>query len=1061
MADPEADDDVPQPEEGEEGGVDVPKDGEEATAEDAQEAGAEEDEEQPDVDATRKMSASDVPEDDFDPGEPGEFEELVQEIVMEVNVLRRNPTAYAEEMEQLKSCYDTTLIMYPESETVFNTEEGVEALQECIDTLMELEPLPAVVISQAVCRACDMHLEDMQKNNLCSHIGSDGSTPEDRLSKVGDYREQCAENVIVGRMTAKEVIWHMLIDDGSPERGHRANLLNGDFHFLGVAHGRHPSAKTCTVMLFADQFKAKQIHVLDQMRNVAQDLMGQEIADRPGVPKHVTSRKAWDRLMQEVKPDHLAVPGRLLASVHRSDRPHIYRQKILPVPKFTRGELEPKAGVDPVKVRAFVHRVDADHDDCIVEEEVANLVHTTGLDIPFYKITEIFDEILMRRPWHEQNRRSVDWCEIFYAMKVHKKWVPSIDIHIECENSHDRYQLVFQVEELEQWALQLHADLQPRADKALPQPPSTALLERQCERGRVGDSWRKQMNSFLKAVFSAVDKETGTLLRHDSVVSRLFGRPTGGSGSQMVSAVSIGYRRLWAQKMRPNRSLWLLLHKTCGLHPLMPLPVHRAPGVLERKTIQAHMEADMQDQARRNVAKPEAKYSGLPPSLEKMQTHKLTQRVHARGGEDKVAEAAGVTTEGGSLSSSATVKEDRTTRMKREIAEERAEAEAQRKAILEAAGVGDSQVPWSEKRQQTETLINGSVLASVKSGGGDKDRGSSKASKATDGGASVAAVAVTFEARRRFVQVNAKQQRMSKESQALGEQRKAARSMSGSLANKFKPGLPTAGGLGQANHMARSCGSGAFSASAPGGTLGHFHNSLGALGKEGSHSWPQSLPADWDGTHIDHSRSAPQKNVSNFGQPEGYAYMSKEERAKQFTTYFRDKKTGAGASWGTHDVFATKAKKAADELGDTDAYPDWKPTEFRNDQPKRLGKFGRKDFDPQVREKPVRNPNNVSQLEDKPMEEFFRQQERVDDFLTRALPTGQKKQFVQYMPECEKPPRHHDMVSRDCVNCHMDGDQKLPSLGFGQNRHSNHATDYRLFTRPLGNSQLDRQLPLA
>merc|ERR1712070_513150 len=108
------------------------------------------------------------------------------------------------------------------------------------------------------------------------------------------------------------------------------------------------------------------------------------------------------------------------------------------------------------------------------------------------------------------------------------------------------------------------------------------------------------------------------------------------------------------------------------------------------------------------------------------------------------------------------------------------------------------------------------------------------------------------------------------------------------------------------------------------------------------------------------------------------------------------------------------------------------------DQARRLGKFGRRDFDPQVREKPVRNPNNCSQLEDKPMEEFWWQQERVDDFLNRTLPPGQKSHFEQYMPTCQKPLWHEDMATREKKHCVMDGDQKLPSLGFGQNRHSNH-----------------------
>lgn len=47
----------------------------------------------------------------------------------------------------------------------------------------------------------------------------------------------------VGR-GGQEIVYHMLLDDGCLGRGQRANLLNHDFRFGGVAFGSHPSRET-------------------------------------------------------------------------------------------------------------------------------------------------------------------------------------------------------------------------------------------------------------------------------------------------------------------------------------------------------------------------------------------------------------------------------------------------------------------------------------------------------------------------------------------------------------------------------------------------------------------------------------------------------------------------------------------------------------------------------------------------------------------------------------------------------------------------------------------------
>merc|ERR1719183_2991355 len=125
-----------------------------------------------------------------------------------------------------------------------------------------------MTVSQALSSACAQHLDDLRVNDFCSHIGTDGSTPEERLARFGDHREQCGENVVFGPRTAEEIVWHMLIDDGSLDRGHRANLLNRDFHFAGAARGSHPSADSVAVVLLVDHLRVKSHSTFEMMRNV-------------------------------------------------------------------------------------------------------------------------------------------------------------------------------------------------------------------------------------------------------------------------------------------------------------------------------------------------------------------------------------------------------------------------------------------------------------------------------------------------------------------------------------------------------------------------------------------------------------------------------------------------------------------------------------------------------------------------------------------------------------------------------------------------------------------------
>lgn len=199
------------------------------------------------------------------------------------------------------------------------------------------------------------------------------------------------------------------------------------------------------------------------------------------------------------------------------------------------------------------------------------------------------------------------------------------------------------------------------------------------------------------------------------------------------------------------------------------------------------------------------------------------------------------------------------------------------------------------------------------------------------------------------------------------------------------------------------------------------------------------------------SLSAPVGDVPLREDPK-FSTMTKKERDRQFTCYFREQ---------ANDCLAVKARIAKEQRDERErGYRLWQPYEPRADIPQRHGKFGRRAFDPQVRERPVVNPHGISEIENKPMEDFFRQQERVHDFLDRSFPPQQRSHFKTYLPTCEAPGKHVELASRAPVNSIMDGGQKKTNLGYGQFRHSD-PTDMTLSFRPLGASQIDRLRSLA
>ncbi|KNC47720.1 allergen V5/Tpx-1 family protein [Thecamonas trahens ATCC 50062] len=141
-------------------------------------------------------------------------------------------------------------------QTPILTAEGVAALDEAIDVLVEIAaPLPLLTPYRGLAAAAAEHCADLARTGEASHFGSDGSAPAQRVERYGKWRVATAENISYGGESAFRIMAKLLIDDGVPDRGHRATMLDPEYACVGIAVASHPVYNTVAVFEFAAVFE--------------------------------------------------------------------------------------------------------------------------------------------------------------------------------------------------------------------------------------------------------------------------------------------------------------------------------------------------------------------------------------------------------------------------------------------------------------------------------------------------------------------------------------------------------------------------------------------------------------------------------------------------------------------------------------------------------------------------------------------------------------------------------------------------------------------------------------
>ena len=129
---------------------------------------------------------------------------------------------------------------------------GGASAAECYRVMTKMRPMGALLESEVLRRSSAAHAADMGRHGRLGHVGTDGSNLPARIERYGRWSGAIAENCTYGIEGAAEVVAHLLIDDGVADRGHRHNLLNGRFRYVGIAVAAHKTYGTNCVQDFAE-----------------------------------------------------------------------------------------------------------------------------------------------------------------------------------------------------------------------------------------------------------------------------------------------------------------------------------------------------------------------------------------------------------------------------------------------------------------------------------------------------------------------------------------------------------------------------------------------------------------------------------------------------------------------------------------------------------------------------------------------------------------------------------------------------------------------------------------
>ena len=179
-----------------------------------------------------------------------DFQQLAEEIFQEHNNLRKDAKSYIEKLTKAENYYKDKIFRHP-NEIPIETYEGVEGIKNAIEFLKNQEPVKELIYSEPLSKSALDHANDIGRQGLHNHEGSNDSLLSDRIEKYTEWDGAIAESLQFCYKIAENIIMSLIIDDGSNEKHQRENLFSEEFQYIGIGCAKHKTFKLCTVINYA------------------------------------------------------------------------------------------------------------------------------------------------------------------------------------------------------------------------------------------------------------------------------------------------------------------------------------------------------------------------------------------------------------------------------------------------------------------------------------------------------------------------------------------------------------------------------------------------------------------------------------------------------------------------------------------------------------------------------------------------------------------------------------------------------------------------------------------
>jgi uncharacterized protein YkwD len=183
------------------------------------------------------------------------YQDIEIELFMLINSYRQNPKSLILYLKSLIPQFNGNVYTPKSGQDSFETQEGVSLVHEAIKFIKNQKPLEPFKLSKGLYLSARDHSNDINKNGLASHKGSNNSNLSQRVDIYGRWRVMVAENIAFNDCTAEDIFVNFILDDGSKGRGHRLNLFNEKLEVIGIACGEHSTYGHSCVINFAGQME--------------------------------------------------------------------------------------------------------------------------------------------------------------------------------------------------------------------------------------------------------------------------------------------------------------------------------------------------------------------------------------------------------------------------------------------------------------------------------------------------------------------------------------------------------------------------------------------------------------------------------------------------------------------------------------------------------------------------------------------------------------------------------------------------------------------------------------